>query len=281
MDEYINQIISLFASSLDIDVSAYQELFLRKITEKRMMQIKQPDIKTYFTYLSENLSELNELKTYLYISYSRFFRNSLTFEYIDHIILPKIIQNKLKNNQSIRIWSAGCASGEEPYSMAILLNEHFKTSFRTFVNLFASDIEKKSLDKAGEGKYREESIKNVKYSLVALYFEQVDNHYYLSPIIKNMVTFISYDLLDTRSFVPPECVYGNFDIVLCRNVLIYLNEQNQVKLLTKLYKALDKDGYLILGGSEYIPEILSGMFEKVNDFSSIYRKNEMIDYNVH
>ena len=93
-----------------------------------------------------------------------------------------------------------------------------------------------------------------------------------------MVTFITYDLLDTRNYVPSECVYGNFDIVLCRNVLIYLKEQNQIKLLTKLYKAIDKDGYLVLGGTEYIPETLSGMFEKVNDFSSIYRKNDMVIY---
>ncbi len=210
----------------------------------------------------------------LTINVSRFFRNSLIFEYIAAHILPLLIHEKpAEEALSLRIWSNGCAMGEEPYSMAILINELCKnTQKRIKTSLFATDIDRTALQKARQGIYNFESIKDVKYRLLKKYFDIQGDDFYLDAKIKSKVSFSVYDILDKNSYAPPESVFGGFDIVLCRNLMIYFNSACQGIICDKLYKSLTKNGYLILGEAEIPAGTYRKYFKKVNECCHIYQK---------
>jgi len=163
--------------------------------------------------------------------------------------------------------------GEEPYTIAILINEIFeKEDLSLNLNIFATDIDCRALKKAKEAVYSFESIKDVKYRLLTKYFKTQDESFILIPEIKEAVTFAFYNMLDKKSYAPPESIYGDFDMVFCRNVLIYFNTQYQDLIFDKLYRALARHGYLILGEAERPSIKFQTHFKKVTECCHIYQK---------
>ena len=228
----------------------------------------------YFHYLKNNSHELGILCDALTINVSRFFRDALSFEYIARRILPLLVhQKRTARDPSLRIWSNGCAMGEEPYSIAILINELLeKTPHQMSATIFATDIDRNILKKARRGIYPFESIKDVKYKFLKKYFSMGENEFQLKPKIKNRVSFSPYDILDKNSYAPPESVFGGFDMVLCKNVMIYFNAEYQEKICGKLHRSLTMNGYLILGEAEMVSEKYRTYFKKVNECCHIYQK---------
>jgi chemotaxis methyl-accepting protein methylase len=247
---------------------------LEKRIQKRILSTNCGNLSDYYLFIKQNGSELDILIDSFTINVSRFFRNSLSFEFIAEIIIPNLVLRKLKNNENnLRVWSAGCSFGQEAYSMAILFNEFFsKEDYFIDLNIFATDIDEKALIRANEGKYTFESIKDVKFDIFNKYFTQVGNQFVLDSRIKEMVQYSSYDLLHNKSFVPPDSIYGGFDIVLCRNVLIYFDLEYQQKIFSKLYKSLKPNSYLVLGESEVLLEEYRFLFKRENKYCKIYRK---------
>ena len=242
--------------------------------KQRFSSIKCRDYNGYLNYLHGNDDELDNLIDAMTINVSRFFRDTLTFEYIADRVLPAIVYEKKKaNDNSIRVWSAGCAMGEEPYSIAILIHDFFEKDALDFqVHIFATDVDGKILKKAQKASYPFESVKSIKYRLVKKYFDLKGESFQLIPEIKEMVSFSLYDILDKKSYAPPESIYGNFDVVLCRNVLIYFDADHQDRIFNKLYLSLAENGYLILGEAEIPPRKYQGHFQRVNECCHIYRK---------
>jgi len=197
--------------------------------KKRIYATKKKNSKDYLEYLANNHNELDNLIDVFTINVSSFYRNSMTFEFISRLTFPEMISTKTKkNDNTIRIWSAGCSFGEEPYSIAISLNEYLKKEDTIFdVNIFATDIDKKALARASKGVYSFENIKNVKLGTFNKYFTKKEDQFNLISEIKNMVQFSFYDLLDSNNTAPPNSIFGGFDIILCRNVLIYLEPEYQ------------------------------------------------------
>jgi len=224
--------------------------------------------------LEHNADERTTLIDCLTVNVSRFFRNPLTFEHLARRTLPAIIARKAdRSDQSLRVWSAGCARGEEPYSTAILINEIIEKENKAFdLNIFATDINTKMLETVNTGRYQFDQIKNVKHGWIHKYFTCIDDTYILSPKIRNMVNFSFYNMIDAKTYVPPESVFGNFDLVLCRNLLIYFKAERQEIIFEKLFHALAPDGYLVLGEAEKLPARFERFFYKENDYSHIYRK---------
>jgi len=140
------------------------------------------------------------------------------------------------------------------------------------INIFATDIDNKALKTAVEGKYDYDRIKNIKFEFLNKYFNIKDNLYTLKSEIKKMVQFSFFNLLDKKHFVPPESIFGDFDIVLCRNVLIYFDHNHQEIIFNKLFKSLNSNGYLILGEAEAPIEKFAKKFKKENECCKIYRK---------
>jgi len=274
MEYGLKRILDYLKDQRGFDFSGYRTSMLERRIEKRIFATQSKNLDDYFKYVKNFSVELDQLIDVFTINVSRFFRNSFIFEYISKMIIPSIIQTKIKNDDlNFRVWSAGCSFGEEPYSMAILLNEIInKEEVDISVNIFATDLDKKAITRASKGVYDFDSIKNVKIDTFQKYFTKTKNRFQLDPEIKKMVQFSFHDLLDENRLVPPDSIFGGFDIVLCRNVLIYFEPEYQKIIFNKLYKSLNKNGYLILGEAEVPIEGFKNKFSRENKCCKIYRK---------
>lgn len=274
-DQTLLNILKYLQDKRGFDFSGYRTSMLGRRLQKRIFATSSKDTNGYLHYLESTPNELDHLIDVFTINVSRFFRNALTFEIISKIILPELLSEKLKKKDSnLRIWSAGCSYGEEPYSMAILIKEIKKKKEYAAImpTIFATDIDKMALKKAAIGTYCFDSIKNVKYGILDTYFTKAENNFSLSPEIKNMVQFSIFDLLNKNRLNPPDSIFGGFDIVICRNVLIYFELDYQKIIFDKLYQSLNMNGYLILGEAEMPDSMAKNQFRRVNNFSKIYKK---------
>jgi chemotaxis protein methyltransferase CheR len=273
----LNPLFDLLKKKRGIDFSGNRSEMLQRLVLKRMLATKCAELNEYFIYLQNHDKEADRLLDVFIINVSRFFRNSLTFEIIGKNIIPALFQEKQKTREkTIRVWSAGCAGGEEPFSVAILFHEYMKKN-TTEINLrlFASDLDTKALQKAAKGVYVAESLEEVKHGRVMNYFTQKGDAFCLKEEIKKMATFSRYDLLDKNSYTLPESVFGEFDMVFCRNVLIYFELEYQKIIFDKLYKSLKPGGYLILGEAEAPVEGFKNKFSAENQQYRIYQKREV------
>ena len=274
MDKKLKIILNYLNETRGFDFSGYRSSMIERRVRKRLSATRTKDYSEYVRFIQKQTDELDNLIDVLTINVSRFFRDTLPFEYIAARVLPAVVFEKKESlDHSMRVWSAGCSMGEEAYSIAILINELFKKEELDLdVHIFATDIDNKALIKAREAVYPFESIKDVKYELLKKYFVAKDKSFRLIPEIKDLVSFSAYDMIDKKSYAPPESVFGTFDMVLCRNILIYFNAEYQDLIFDKLHRSLAKNGYLVLGETE-IPSIkYQRHFSKVNECCHIYQK---------
>ncbi len=271
---YISDILKYLYEKRGYDFSGNNDSMINRRINHRIVCTRSKSLKSYFELLTTDDNEADNLIDVLTINVSQFYRDSFCFEHISSVLLPELISEKEKTNDySLRIWSAGCASGEEPYSMAILVNELIeKKSFPFDVKIFATDIDKKVLTKAIKGVYNFESVRDLKFGFIKKYFDIDKNDYIICNEIKKMVTFSFFDLLDKKSQVPPSSIFGNFDIILCRNVLIYFNIEHQSLIFSKLLAGAKHNGYIILGEAELPTDNVKNMLKKVTGHCKIYLK---------
>ena len=257
-----------------LDFSGVHPDMLVRRMGHRLEALNCNDFKDYFSFIQRETGEIDLLLNAITINVSRFFRDPLTFELLAERILPAILRQKvLAGDDTLRIWSAGCAMGEEAYSLAILIQELLLKEGRTMkLHLFGTDIDTQILGKAAKGVYPLASVENVKYGLFKKYFISAGEAFMLIPKIKRQVTFSFYDILDKGHRVPPESIFGNFDLICCRNLLIYFNTRYQETIFAKLHQALAQNGYLILGEAESPPPNSQQDFNRVVEFHPIYQK---------
>ncbi len=274
MDKDLEKILAYLKGKRGFDFSGYRLPMLERRMEKRLKPTKSDGFPEYLKYLIKHTEELDELVDVLTINVSRFFRNTLAFDYIADKILPAIVSEKKGSpDHSLRVWSAGCATGEEPYSIAILIRElQRKEKLDLAVNIFATDIDERVLKRAKKALYPYESIKGMKYRLLKRYFEPKKKRFQLTPNIQEMVDFSAFDMISKKGYAPPESVFGNFDMIFCKNVLIYFSKKYQDRIFDKLYRALAKGGYLMLGRAEVPTREYQNRFRKVSDCGPIYQK---------
>ena len=274
MNNDLKLILDYLNEQRSFDFSGYRTPMIERRVKQRFPSIKCSNYTDYLQYLKDKPDELDNLIDVLTINVSRFFRDTLMFEYFADRILPAVIHQKNKTgDRTLRIWSSGCAMGEEPYSIAILIKEFFKKDALDInINLFATDIDDKILKKAKKASYPFESIKNVKYRLLKRYYVSKGKSFQLIPEIRDMVSFSVYDILDRKTSAPPESVFGDFDLVFCRNVLIYFDDEYQDQIFKKLYHSLSKFGYLVLGEAEIPSRRYQRYFQRVNECCHIYQK---------
>ncbi len=274
MTEGPNGILKYLSEKRGFDFSGYRISMVERRIKQRFISTGCSNYTDYLNFLRKSPHELDKLLDVLTIKVSRFFRDSLTFEYVYHRILPSIVSRKKKiGDHSLRIWSCGCAKGEEPYSIAILIHDlMLKEDFTPTVNIFATDIDAETLKMAQKAAYPFESIQNIKYNFLKNYFTRAGETYQLLPVIRDMVSFSVYDILHKNSYAPPESVFGGFDMVLCRNVLIYFDPEYQCQIFHKLYRSLIQNGYLVLGKAEVPLRAYQRSFLRVNECCHVYRK---------
>ena len=194
MDKDLKHILNYLNEERGFDFSGYRTAMVERRVQQRFPSTKCKNYNDYLHYLQENPDETDNLIDFLTINVSRFFRDTLTFEYIADRVLPAIVYEKKKAaDNSIRVWSAGCAKGEEPYSIAILIHELFeKEALKTNISIFATDIDGKILKEAQKAAYSFESIKSIKYRLLKKYFSPKGEAFQLMPVIRNLASFSVY-----------------------------------------------------------------------------------------
>ncbi|PCI35915.1 MAG: chemotaxis protein CheR [Flavobacteriaceae bacterium] len=274
MKDSYSKILEVVSNEEYFDYSAYHLSMLKRRIDNRIIKTCTSTPEKYLKYLKTDKEEPKKLVNYFMINVSHFFRDTMSFELIRKIVIPKIVSQAIKSKQqSIRIWSAGCARGEEPYSVAILFKEYFeKEKINLKIDFFATDIDETALTSAEQGEYTLKSLNETKIKHVEKYFKKINGKYIICPSIKSMVHFSHYNLLDTNSYAPTESIFGNFDLVLCRNVLIYFNQSHQQRIIQKFYKALTPNGILCLGESETPVSNFRNHFYQISNFSKIYEK---------
>jgi chemotaxis methyl-accepting protein methylase len=189
------------------------------------------------------------------IKVSSFFRDLLVFESLAHRGLPLIIERHRRDpSRQMRVWSAGCAAGEEAYSVAILLAQALEVEdFPCLPYICATDISPQTLTAAQTGRYHRESLETTTLGILDRFFRPTAEGFEVIPEIRRMVHFSRHDLTYRRSLAPADSVFGSFDLVLCRNVLIYFSLDLQKRVLEKLYCALNPGGVLVIGTFESLP----------------------------
>ena len=260
------QFRTLIYDESGIHFSDNNRAILESRLRERLKVAQLSDVGAYYSLIRSKEGELKVLLDSVTTNLTRFFRNQAHFQSFEYSVIPKILARKAEEkSREIRIWSAGCSTGEEPYSIAILLKEMLPPDF--LIEIIASDLSLKSLMTAKEGYYPETRVGDVPEKYLTKYFERVTDGYRICDSVKELITFDYHNL----KFAPG---LANLDIIFCRNVIIYFDEAAQKAVVEKFWDALAWDSYLFIGHSES----LFGMntrFEFVKtDWATLYRKKQ-------
>lgn len=242
--EGLGHIFDMLLAATGHDFIHYKHQTIMRRVERRIGLGQHHDLETYLTVLKEQPEELADLYRDLLIGVTRFFRDPAAFEALRGEVLDRLADRNEAGNATIRVWVAGCSTGQEAYSVAIALAEALRAHGRTTpVQIFATDIDEESLDIARIGLYSDEAVATMPRPLLARYFRRAGKGWQPTKAIRSMVIFCPHNL--TRD--PP---FSKLDLVCCRNVLIYFSKALQNRLMPMFHYALKPGGYLFLGPSE-------------------------------
>ncbi|NOX38404.1 MAG: protein-glutamate O-methyltransferase CheR [Calditrichaeota bacterium] len=250
-----------------------KKYFLENRLYQRLKALNINDFETYVRKIQNGLmdSELQQLINQITINETFFFRNEAQLEALERHIFPELFRRaRQRPGKSIRIWSAACSTGEEPYTLAILLQEKFRpllTGIR--VEILATDINSQVLQKARQGLYRDYAVRKIAPGLLQRYFQPQSTGYQIAPEIRQMVQFRQLNLMDRWNM---QQIRG-MDVIICANVLLYFDERSKRQVVNSLYDSLNPGGYLLLGYSESLYGV-SHAFKPVHFTKTIVYKKE-------
>ena len=246
-DESFQEILALIAERRGLDFSAYRESTIRRRLAHRIQMSGAPDEVVYRSRIDKDPKELDALIDALTINVSHFFRNPLVFEVLREFVLPELLD--LCSGRALRIWSVGCAGGEEAYSAAIMARDvlHAATG-RCDCFILATDIDRAALASSAAAAYQSDSLPEVRKKHLDACFTRRDETWTVRSEIKSMVTFAYHDAVTCKP--PAEGIFTDYHLVLCRNVLIYFNRETRRKVLRWLVSLLPPGGFLALGDAE-------------------------------
>jgi chemotaxis protein methyltransferase CheR len=249
-------------SKTSINFGYYRESYLKRRIKVRLVATKCATYSDYVIYLAANPDEYDLLINDLTINFTKFFRDSDVYSYLESELLPELLSSR----RMVRIWSAGCATGEEPYSLAMLIRqieEQNPTDCR--VTVYASDLDKNALGRAKSGEYTERMVNGIDEKLLSKYFDFDGSLDTVKPFVKQVIQFEEQDLMTTPK-------HRNLDLILCRNVMIYFTKEIQSIVYGHFCDSLKSDGYLITGKTEFVGFDVSSKFVDVNPKCRVYKK---------
>jgi two-component system CheB/CheR fusion protein len=261
----LTRILALLRSQTNVDFTLYKPVTVIRRINRRMAVVRCPSLRDYAEFLRLRPGEVNLLYRDLLIGVTRFFRDRKEFEQLRDVIIPQIFENAAEQDE-IRVWDAGCSTGEEAYTVAMLLHDHMvrlRAGRPCKIKVFATDLDQHAVEKAARGFYPDGIAADLPPDLLERYFSRVENGFIVRRHIRELVIFAQQNLLHD----PP---FTRLDLVVCRNLLIYLLPPLQKEVLGLFHFALKDGGFLFLGGSETVME-MSGSFLAVDKQSKIYR----------
>jgi chemotaxis protein methyltransferase CheR len=264
-EDDIRKLIGFINKQKGVDLTPYRESFLMRRLRVRMAQANAKTAYDYVNLIKKDPDEFNKFLETLGVNVTEFFRDREIFDAFRKTALSELIKKKqASGNKLLRIWSAACASGEEPYSIAMMLKEELQDRKDFTVRIFATDMDKEALGRAEKAEYKAHDLRKLDKKTLEKYFTLgYNNLYSVNEEIRQLVRFQQHNL-----FTEPPLTF--MDVIFCRNLMIYLNRQQQDELITTFYNSLNTTGYLIVGKVESVWN--KQQFDLVALRDKIYRK---------
>jgi len=265
-DEQLSSLFKVLKEKTDVDFKDYKRPGVIRRIQRRMSMNRVADYDAYVELLRNDAREFALLQQDLLIGVTQFFRDRKAFERLAEGVIPLLFESK-RDDREIRVWVAGCSTGEEAYTLAMLIQEHMATiDLKYNVKIFATDLDKQSIRYASEGEYPQSIEHSVPPELLAKYFAPKQNAYVVREELRKTIVFATHDITRDPPFI-------NMDLITCRNMLIYLQPNMQQRVLSLFHFALNPKAFLFLGPSETIGR-LGGLFTTFDRKWNIFRQNE-------
>ncbi len=264
----LNKIFALLRAQTGNDFSLYKKNTVGRRIERRMGVHQISNINKYLRYLQENPNEIDLLFKEFLIGVTSFFREPDSFGVLKEKVIPQLLKSK-KAGDSLRVWVVGCSTGEEAYSIAIILREYLddqRPKGNLKIQIYATDIDKEAIDFARQGNYPVNIAQDVSLERLQRFFIKEDDSYRIRSVIREMIVFAQQNVLTD----PP---FTRLDMLSCRNLLIYLNAETQKKLIPIYHYALGPGGILFLGSSESIGGF-NDLFVPLDNKRKIFERRE-------
>ena len=242
---FFDQILDHLQQTRGFDFTAYKRSSLMRRVAKRMQAVAVPSFEQYLDYLQVHQDEFASLFNTILINVTSFFRDPEVWAHLASDLVPELLANR-RANDPLRIWSAGCASGQEAYTVAMLLAEHVGLeTLRTRAKIYATDLDEEALVEARHAYYPERHLADVPPELLEKYFERTGDHFTVTRELRRAVIFGRHDVIQ-------DAPISRIDLLLCRNTLMYFNADAQARVLGRLSYSVNSNGYLVLGRAEML-----------------------------
>ena len=263
-EDDLSKIFMRLRTVTGVDFTYYKQATILRRINRRMLLHKIEALEQYVRYLQENPSEVAVLYQDILINVTSFFRDPETFTALKNVVFPRLLEHR-SSDATLRVWVPGCSTGEEAYSLAMCFSEFSEERGVSHpIQFFASDIDEAAIEKARQGLYPENIVKDVSPERLRRFFTRVEQGYQISKAIREQCIFARQNLIKD----PP---FSRMDLISCRNLMIYFGQMLQKKALPIMHYALSPRGYLMLGRSESIGEF-ANLFSLVDKNSRIYSK---------
>jgi chemotaxis methyl-accepting protein methylase len=263
-DPDLAALVKKIARDRGFGFDSYKESCLKRRVAVRMRASGVGSYEEYADLLDRDHGEYERLLDTLTINVTKFYRNRETWDAIARRVLPVLWERRTGH---VHCWSAGCSSGEEPYTIGILFSEVARENAASAgsVRIDATDFDRRSLERAGRGVYEEAALEEMPPDLVGRYFSN-GSRLTVKPEIRSLVRFLRHDITREAPPAPP------YDLIICRNVLIYFDRDTQQRLVSQFIDSLNPDGYLVLGRAETLFGAPRGQLELEDPRERIYRR---------
>ena len=253
------------APLFDLQWRRFKRGGIKRKLERRIGELGLATLEDYLLRIKEDSEEKSHLSQILTVTITRFFRDKKVFDIVKNSIFPTIVERKRAGD--FKIWSIGCANGEEPYSLSMLWKEKFEKDFPPIrLSILATDINENLLARAGEGRYKKSSLEEVPEGMLQRFFEIKNGFYEIDPSLRKGVAFKKHDILHEEPF-------SAMDIIFCRNlVFTYSSKECQIDVLKKLAVSLKENGTLVIGKDESLPLTYPTLFIPAFPAERIYQK---------
>jgi len=261
-DDFLKETAPLFG----LQWRPFQRRGVKRKIERRIVEVGLSHFDEYLLKVQKDPEEQSHLSKTLTVTISRFFRDREVFDLLENSIIPTIIKNK-KEKDEFKIWSIGCANGEEPYSLSMLWKERFEKRWSPIhLSILATDINEVLLKRAKEGKYKRSSLKEVPEEILRRFFKIENGLYVLDRSSLGSVEFKKHDIIHGEPF-------SGVDIVFCRNLAFtYFSKESQMDVLKKISRSLIEEGYLVIGKDESLPLVYPTLFVPIYPTEKILKK---------
>lgn len=257
-------LVDYISQKIGIDGNLYKERPFKRRLMVRMRATGKKTFLEYLQFLKSDGEEIDKLKETLTINVTRFFRNRETFDFLERFVFPEVINKK----ERIRILSVGCSTGEEVYSLNIIMK---RLSLKRELNyeIVGIDVDEDAVKKAHIGMYRDYSLMELKEEEKKKYFKKIGDYYYLDESLKQNVYFKIVNIKEENILF----TLGKFDFIICRNVLIYFSREFQEKIFYVFYDLLLSEGILVLGKVEILTGNVKKLYKPINVKERVFKKN--------